>query len=153
MRLSRAELAALIPHAGRMVLLDGVVDWDEARIVCQTTMHQDRGNPLAVGGQLSSVCGIEFAAQAMAVHGALLLGPASNRATVGPRAGFLASVRSVDLHVDRLDDVRSVVAVTATREAGDGDQVLYRFELRAGDLPLVTGRATVVLAFDRGGVS
>ncbi len=148
MRLTRAEIADLIPHAGRMVLLDAVVEWDDAHIVCQTSMHQDRGNPLTVGGQLSAVCGIEFAAQAMAVHGALLMRTAAaiEDGTTRPRAGFLASVRSVELHVDRLDDVRGVVAITATREAGDAENVLYRFELRAGELSLVTGRATVVLA-------
>jgi len=152
MRLSHDEIAALIPHAGSMVLLDGVVEWDESRIVCHSTMHRDRGNPLYVAGQLSSVCGIEFAAQAMAVHGALLRGrdPAIDGAIADdatrPRAGFLASVRSVDLHVARLDDVRSVLTIEAVREAGDGDHVLYRFDLRAGDASLVSGRAAVVLA-------
>jgi predicted hotdog family 3-hydroxylacyl-ACP dehydratase len=152
MRLNRDEIAALIPHAGSMVLLDSVVEWDEGRIVCLTTMHRDRANPLYVAGQLSSVCGIEFAAQAMAVHGALLkrrdraIEDAENGAATPPRAGFLASVRSVDLHVARLDDVRSVLTIEAVREAGDGDRVLYRFDLRAGDASLVSGRAAVVLA-------
>jgi len=160
MRLNHDEVAALIPHAGSMVLLDGVVEWDEARIVCHSTMHRDRANPLSVAGQLSSVCGIEFAAQAMAVHGALLMrrdrrmddeaDENADEDAIGsqskPRAGFLASVRSVDLHVTRLDDVRSVLTIEAVREAGDGDHVLYRFDLRAGNASLVSGRAAVVLA-------
>jgi len=146
MRLNRDEIVDLIPHAGRMVLLDQVTEWDDARIVCTSTMHQDRGNPLLVAGQLSSVCGIEFAAQAMAVHGALV---AQDRGAGSegrkPRAGFLASVRGVEMNVLRLDDVKSVLTIEAQREAGDERNVLYRFQVRAGPATLVSGRAAVVL--------
>jgi predicted hotdog family 3-hydroxylacyl-ACP dehydratase len=146
MRLNREEIAALIPHAGRMVLLDEVIEWDDARIVCHSTMHQDRGNPLYVTGQLSSVCGIEFAAQAMAVHGGLVArAHGSDAVSTKPRAGFLASVRNVQMNVARLDDVRSVLTIEAMREAGDDLNVLYRFEVRAGSAVLVSGRAAVVL--------
>jgi predicted hotdog family 3-hydroxylacyl-ACP dehydratase len=148
MRLNRTEIAALIPHAGRMVLLDEVIDWDDAHIVCHSAMHQDRGNPLSVGGQLASVCAIEFAAQAMAVHGGLLARRDSQTASVvtsKPSAGFLASVRNVEMNVVRIDDVKSVLTIEATREAGDEMNVLYRFEVRAGETVLVSGRAAVVL--------
>lgn len=154
MRLNHEELAALIPHAGSMVLLDGVASWDDERIVCHSTRHLDRANPLAVGGRLSSVCGIEFAAQAMAVHGALLgARDHAGEERAKPRAGFLASVRGVDLHVVRLDDVPGVLTIEALREAGDGNQVLYRFDVRAGDASLVSGRAAVVLEMSDAGTT
>lgn len=149
MHLNREQIAARIPHAGRMVLLDEVSDWDDAHIVCRTAMHQDRGNPLLVAGQLSSVCAIEFAAQAMAVHGSLLAQgsepSAGSAVTRKPRAGFLASVRNLRMEVARLDDVRGVLTIEATRESGDDARVLYGFEVRAGDRLLVSGRAAVVL--------
>ena len=149
MRLNRDEIAARIPHAGRMVLLDEVSEWDAEHIVCRSAMHQDRANPLLVAGQLSSVCAIEFAAQAMAVHGSLVTQAdepaASNAVTLKPRAGFLASVRNVRMDVTRLDDVRGVLTIEATRESGDDARVLYGFEVRAGERLLVSGRAAVVL--------
>lgn len=148
MHLNREQIAARIPHAGRMVLLDEVSEWDDERIVCRTSTHLDRGNPLAVAGQLSSVCGIEFAAQAMAVHGALLAGAGDGSGTGAPdkpRAGFLASVRNIHMAVSRLDDVAGVLTIEATRESGDEARVLYRFAVRAGDAVLVSGRAAVVL--------
>ena len=148
MRLNREEIAARIPHAGRMVLLDEVSEWTTERIVCRSAMHQDRANPLLVGGQLSSVCAIEFAAQAMAVHGSLVAQAepsASNAVTQKPRAGFLASVRNVRMEVARLDDVRGVLTIEATRESGDDARVLYDFAVRAGERLLVSGRAAVVL--------
>lgn len=144
MRLDRDQIAQRIPHAGRMVLLDEVVEWDDHRIVCRSGTHHDRGNPLFVAGQLSSVCAIEFAAQAMAVHGSLLAGGEST-ADRRPRAGFLASVRNVRMLVARLDDVFGMLTIEATRESGDEARVLYGFEVRAGDRVLVSGRAAVVL--------
>jgi predicted hotdog family 3-hydroxylacyl-ACP dehydratase len=149
MRLNRDEIAARIPYAGRMVLLDDVSEWDDEHIVCRSAMHQDRSNPLLVAGQLSSVCAIEFAAQAMAVHGSLLvrrMPPSPTSAlTMKPRAGFLASVRNVQMEVARLDDVRGILTIEATRESGDDARVLYVFEVRAGNRMLVSGRAAVVL--------
>ncbi|MEO8938757.1 MAG: hydroxymyristoyl-ACP dehydratase [Burkholderiaceae bacterium] len=149
MRLNRDDISARIPHAGRMVLLDEVSEWDSERIVCRSAMHHDRSNPLCVAGQLSSVCAIEFAAQAMAVHGSLLahheVPSSGNTLTTKPRAGFIASVRNVHMAVARLDDVRGVLTIEATRESGDDARVLYLFEVRAGDAVLVSGRAAVVL--------
>ncbi len=148
MRLNREEITARIPHAGRMVLLDEVAHWDDRHIVCRSGMHQDRSNPLYVAGQLSSVCSIEFAAQAMALHGSLVAagGPGPlDPVTLKPRAGFLASVRNVRMDVARLDDVRGVLTIEASRESGDDRNVLYLFEVRSGDRMLVSGRAAVVL--------
>jgi predicted hotdog family 3-hydroxylacyl-ACP dehydratase len=143
MRLTRDEIAARIPHAGAMVLLDEVVACDDAHIVCRTNAHRDPANPLAVAGRLSAVCGIEFAAQAMAVHGVVLGGSAPDASK--PSAGFLASVRQVEMHVDRLDDAGDTLTIEAVREAGDAANVLYRFAVKSEDRLLVTGRAAVVL--------
>ena len=145
-RLDRAAISERIPHAGRMVLLDAVDAWDDEHIVCRTESHRDPANPLAVNGQLSSVCAIEYAAQAMAIHGSL---SARREHSERPRAGFLASVRNVRMDVKRLDDLAGALTVKATRESGDDARVLYAFEVRAGAQVLVAGRAAVVL--DAGG--
>ena len=156
-RLNRDEIAARIPHAGRMVLLDEVGEWDEDHIVCRTATHLDHANPLYVAGHLSSVCAIEFAAQAMAVHGSLLVRDVDSSSTDGaaakPRAGFLASVRNVLLAVERLDDVPGLLTIEATRESGDELRVLYRFEVRSDLRTLVSGRAAVVLQMPEGAPS
>ena len=155
MRLSRKEISDRIPHAGLMVLLDEVVEWDDERIVCRSSTHHDRANPLYLAGQLSSVCAIEYAAQAMAVHGSLLARrdaalDGAEVAPARPRAGFLASVRNVRMDVARLDDVHGALMIEAMRESGDDARVLYSFEVRAGERLLVSGRAAVVL--DAGGL-
>ncbi len=151
MHLSRREIAEYIPHAGRMVLLDEVIEWTDDGIVCRALSHQDRANPLYVSGHLSSVCAIEYAAQAMAVHGSLLARRATGTqvdSRMRPRAGFLASVRNVAMEVERLDDIPGVLTIEATRESGDESRVLYGFTVKSGERMLVSGRAAVVLDAD-----
>lgn len=138
--LDHAWIAAHIPHAGAMCVLDSVDAWDAERIRCTATSHRDPHNPLRAHGRLAAVCGIEYAAQAMAVHGALL-GAHDAR----PRAGYLASVRNVDAFVDRLDIFAQPLTVDAQRVSGDGRSVLYGFALRCGERVLLSGRAAVML--------
>ena len=142
MRLDRTWIENHIPHRGRMCLLDEVVSWDADRITCRTGSHRAADNPLRTRGELGIACGIEYAAQAMAVHGALVAG---SPAAGSPAAGFLAGVRGVQFHASRLDDVEADLICDAVRVAGDRGTALYEFELRCGETRLLSGRATVVL--------
>jgi predicted hotdog family 3-hydroxylacyl-ACP dehydratase len=137
---TRAEIAGLIPHAGTMCLLDGVVAWDENRIRCVSGSHRDPVNPLRANGQLPAICGIEYAAQAMAVHGGL-----AGRTKGRPRAGYLASVRDVVCRRERLDDLDGSLFVEAVRVLGDEERVIYEFRLWVGEAEILSGRAAVVL--------
>jgi predicted hotdog family 3-hydroxylacyl-ACP dehydratase len=167
MRLNRAWIESRIPHHGRMCLLDEVIAWSDARVSCRSSTHREADNPLRAHGRLGIACGIEYAAQAMAVHGALVAGadltgcdPAAgaamgNRAPLArapaagsPAAGFLAAVRDVRFHSLRLDDVQGDLICDAVRMAGDATTALYEFELRSEGALLLRGRATVV--FDAG---
>ena len=138
MNRDRAWIAARIPHAGTMCLLDRVIGVDDARIMCAASSHRDPGNPLRAHGRLSSVHAIEYAAQAMAVHRAF----GDDRA---PARGMLTSVRGVTCHVDRLDDVDGELTIEATRVSGDGNIVVYAFDVRSPTQLLATGRASAVL--------
>lgn len=139
--LDRAWIAAHVPHQGGMCLLDSVIEWSPLRIRCAAVSHRRPDNPLRDGaGRLGAACGIEYAAQAMAVHGALL----STRDD-RPRQGYLASVRGVELLVDRLDDIAADLDIVAERLSGDENNVLYRFEVCADGRPLLVGRAAVIL--------
>lgn len=122
-----------------MCLLDEVLEWDERQIVCRAGSHRDPHNPMRVARSLPAACGIEYAAQAMAVHGALLSGGEALR------PGVLASVRSVTLRAVRLDDVAGPLRVSAERLSGEQDHILYRFVVAGGADELLSGRAAVVL--------
>jgi predicted hotdog family 3-hydroxylacyl-ACP dehydratase len=138
--LTKAEIAALIPHAGAMCLLDGVVHWDAVKIRCTSRSHRDPENPLRADGQLPAVCGIEYAAQAMAVHGGL-----AGIVGANPKAGYLASLRDVACRKTRLDDLEGELIVDAAQLMGDASRVVYQFTLRVGEVEVLSGRAAVVL--------
>ncbi len=137
--LRRARIARLLPHAGAMCLLETVEACDEARIVCRATSHRDPGNPLRREGVLRAVSGVEYAAQAMALHGAL------RARREQPRVGYLVSVRDVRCDAATLDAHPGDLEIVAELLAGDDANVAYAFAIRALTLPLLSGRATVSL--------
>ena len=140
MQLTRAEIAGLIPHSGAMCLLDGVLEWDSRRIRCVSRSHRNADNPLRADGRLPAICAIEYAAQAMAVHGGL-----SGNASGRPRAGYLASLRDVVCRRSRIDDLEGDLVIEAEQMAADGGRAMYRFAPRVGEVEVLSGRATVVL--------
>jgi predicted hotdog family 3-hydroxylacyl-ACP dehydratase len=145
MRLNRAWIEQHIPHQGRMCLLEEVLDWSPDKIRCRIAPPFSVDHPLRAHGRLGAAAGVELAGQTMAVHAALL----ADGTEAAPRAGFLASLRGVRMHVLRLDDVQGELICDAVRLAGDGGTAVYQFELRAMTKCLMSGRATVVLDADK----
>ncbi len=143
--LLHAPIERLIPHSGAMCLLDSVQSFDESHIECIAISHRDPHNPLRDDDALGSATGVEYAAQAMAVHGALLA-QQSEATPSKPRPGMIASLRAVRLHVRTLHDVSDDLHITATRLMGDDNNILYEFTVKANMNILLEGRATVVLA-------
>ena len=152
MPLDRLWIEQHIPHKGRMCLLDEVLSWDARHIRCRSATHRTADNPLRAHGRLGAACGIEYAAQAMAVHGALVAASAplasamsaSVRGSAGT-IGYLASVRNVALYVTRLDDLEADLIALAERVIGDGRTVLYEFSVWGAEQQLLSGRASIVL--------
>ncbi|MGP1676637.1 MAG: 3-hydroxylacyl-ACP dehydratase [Giesbergeria sp.] len=124
-----------------MCLLDCVEAWDRERIQCRASSHRAADNPLRAYGRLGAACGIEYAAQAMAVHGALLAPPDGS----STRVGYLVSVRGAQLQVPRLDDIAADLLVEASCITRSESNILYQFSVSAAGRLLLNGRATVVL--------
>ena len=162
----RSWIAARIPHQGSMCLLDAVRSWDDTHAICSASSHRAANNPLRHNGRLGAASAIEYAAQTMAVHAALLFEDAaaaaplfedvgtavplvenenSTRVVQRPTAGYLTSARSVQLTVARLDDIGADLEIEVERLADAGSSVLYRFTVSADGQLLASGRAAVVL--------
>ena len=135
--LEREEIARLIPHACRMCLLDEVLGWDDSSIRCRSDSHRRSDHPLRRDGRLGAVHLVEYAAQAMAVHHALLVRQRSN----SPAPGFLAAVRQVRLEVAWLDEIGNSLDLYCRRLIDGG---IYEFRACAGGQALAGGRITVV---------
>jgi predicted hotdog family 3-hydroxylacyl-ACP dehydratase len=139
--LDRDGIARRIPHSGSMCLLDRLESWDADAIHCATASHARPDNPLRTASGLLAPNLIEYAAQAMALHGGLLAPPDAE-----PSAGFLASARNVRSCVDRFDDIAGDLQIHARRLSGDSQQILYEFVVKdANGRHLSEGRAVVVL--------
>lgn len=145
--LDRAGIAARIPHAGRMQLLDRVLAWDAQSIRCASLSHRDPGNPLREKGGLPVWSGVEYAAQAAAVHGALLAGASA------PRAGVLAALKNLDSHGAWLHDVEGELQLLATLMHSDPKGAIYRFEVRSGEALLLSGQFTLMYLAAPGGAT
>ena len=142
--LNRAEIAALIPHAGNMCLLDSVQIESETEIVCSAVSHRDRDNPLRSHSRLGAAVAVEYAAQAMALHGSLLNGELG----VPAEGGRLINVRQLTLYRAQFDDLASPLTVRATRLMGDQSNVIYSFDVSADGQKIASGRAGVMLVPD-----
>ncbi len=138
--LGRADIAARIPHAGRMCLLDRVLDWDAGHIRCATGGHRDADHPLRERGGLPVWAGIEYAAQAAAVHGALLDG------TAQPRLGMLGKVRNVRPGCEWLDHIASELLFEASLMHRDRSGGIYAFEAHGDGRRLLQGQLTIAFS-------
>lgn len=139
--MTRDEIASRIPHAGRMCLLDQALAWDADRIHCRSDNHRAADHPLRRRGQLASVNLVEYAAQAAALHSALV-----DADQAGGRAGMLAGLKDVWLAGGDLQDVAQALDIHAEREMASPLGLIYRFDVQAGPAPLAKGRLTIITA-------
>jgi predicted hotdog family 3-hydroxylacyl-ACP dehydratase len=145
-KLSKPEWQHLIPHAGTMCLLDEVVAWDESRLHACSSSHLREDNPLRADGMLHAVNLCEYAAQAMAVHGALRGRDAGETA----RPGFLVALRDVQLQVARVDGLEGSLQIHVECLIALADSLQYAFRVEHRDALLASGRAAVILQGHQG---
>ncbi|HEY2628502.1 MAG TPA: hydroxymyristoyl-ACP dehydratase [Usitatibacter sp.] len=121
-----------------MCLLDRVVEWDAQRIRCAALNHHDADHPLREGGGLPVWAGIEYAAQAAAVHGSLLVEAAA------PRTGVLGRLRNVRPACQWLDRIASELVFGASLMHRDPAGGIYTFEAHGDGRLLLQGQFTLV---------
>lgn len=139
--LDHAWIATHIPHSGDMCLLHSVIAWDQNSIRCDARSHYCLDNPLRFNRQLSAICGVEYAAQAMAVHGALIDPVDSNH----PRIGYLVSIRHTKVNVARLDTIVEPLMLSAECLTASSQNMMYEFTVATHEQILITGRAAIIL--------
>lgn len=139
--LNHDEIAARIPHAGSMCLLDAVQSWDAISIDCTATSHTSMNHPLRVQEILPALTLVEYAAQAMAVQSSLLRASSDG----GPAQGRLVSVRQVELFTGDLALHSQVMQVHCQVLLGDSQSSTFSFTAHCGGMLLGHGRASVML--------
>ena len=139
--IDNAELRTLLPHGGNMCLLDEIQRWDNDSIVCSSTTHRSDANPLCNHGRLTAVHGLEYGAQAAAVHSGLL----SRGHAKKLQRGVVAAFRDVRLFVERLDSIESSLEISAQRLMGEAGNQIYTTRISAAGRLLVSGRIIVMI--------
>ncbi len=146
--LSRQELAVLLPHQGNMVLLNTIEHWDEQTIQATSTSHTSENHPLRKEGTLSSMAGIELAAQAMAAHSYLCasqLRTSQNKTESTPRRGFVASTSKVTISEHRLDTLPSQLDINIELIDSSNESSIYSFNITHKENHVISGRLLAVL--------
>lgn len=141
MYVERDEFVDLIPHAGRMCLVDRVDGWNADSLRASAATHRRPDHPLLRGGRLGAVHALEYAAQAMAIHGALLA--RRNGSRLPP--GFLAGARNLRLHVPRLDELTDDLHIEVDRRFEQDGNLIYAFRVSSGGQAVADGTATVAV--------
>jgi predicted hotdog family 3-hydroxylacyl-ACP dehydratase len=129
-------LGKLLPHAGDSVMIERVLSSDDAQVRVATTLHRSIDNPLRRHGRLAAVHLVEFAAQAMALHGALL-DQAAGRAT---RAALLVSVRDLVLGCEHLEKLEGELEITARALQVSARSWQYGFSVTHAGREIASGR-------------
>ena len=138
MELDHAAIAARLPHTGRMCLLDRVLEWDADRIRCSAVSHRDADNPLRESAGLATLAGIEYAAQAAAVHGALL------RGEMLPRSGVLAALKNVISTRPWMHEIVEDIVIEANLLHSDAAGGIFAFAVQAGEERILSGQFTLM---------
>ncbi|MHA1539397.1 MAG: hypothetical protein ACTSXQ_02860 [Alphaproteobacteria bacterium] len=136
--LNKEKLRHLIPHDGTMLLIDKVLSFDAENLVACTQTHLDLKNPLLKEGRLRAVCGIEYGAQAIALHRSL----ADKKEQ---KEGYLISVRGIKLYVEEINNVEKDLQITVKSVLKGSDNSIYHFAIRTENQLLIEGNATVLI--------
>lgn len=136
-RLTHQQIEQRLPHAGKMCLLHEVIAADEQSLTATANSHLEADNPLRVDGKIAAINGVEYAAQAMAVHGSFL----SDK----PRAGFIATLRNIELHRPYLPENGELLYIKVQQLMSDNNGFTYQFTIDCDQQSVVSGRVTVFL--------
>ncbi len=140
--IGREEILKHVPHAGPMCLIDEVASWDASRIVCIARNHAREDHPLRRFGRLSALHLIEYGAQAMAIHGALLERERGAKA----QPGMLVSVRDFQTTVLVLDSLAGELTIEAHSQMARPGALIYEFRCRHEGSAIASGRVAVMLS-------
>jgi predicted hotdog family 3-hydroxylacyl-ACP dehydratase len=139
--LDRAGIERLVPHSGAMCLLDEVLEWGAETISCRSEAPAS-GHPLARARVVPAIAAAEYAAQATAVHGALLASDSR------PQAGMLAALIEVQLGAQIIDAGDGALAIRADLLSRSSAGCMYSFSVANGRTRIAWGRLMVALQPD-----
>ncbi|MBF0263671.1 MAG: phosphotransferase [Gammaproteobacteria bacterium] len=142
--IKKKEIKKLIPHSGNMCLIEEVLEADKQSLKARSQTHLSENNPLRVNGQIHIVNAVEYAAQAMAIHGALLSLKDSDEVVV--KQGYIVSLRNINTYIEYLPVSESDLLVAINLLMGSETGYSYEFEVKNKNNLLISGRISIFLS-------
>jgi predicted hotdog family 3-hydroxylacyl-ACP dehydratase len=141
--LDHDEICKLIPHDGKMCLLDKEKSWNKKNIVCTSNTHRSKSNPLRSNKGLPMISLLEYGAQAMAVHGYLL----ADMDGYIMKDGYLASLRDIYLADGMLSEVDAELVINMEKIFAESGNMIYTMSISSNQTILSSGRVSVVTTY------
>ena len=139
-----SDLYQQLPHSGAMCLIERVVSWDEKRICCSTDSHLSAANPLRQNGSLPGLCAVEYAAQALALHG--VLNRSQRTSPDRYSEAYIVSSRRLAFQAGNLSDAAESLTITAELKVWHQASAVYAVSVNAGDNSWLKGDLVVMLS-------
>jgi predicted hotdog family 3-hydroxylacyl-ACP dehydratase len=138
--LQHDEIARLLPHKGAMCLLDNALDCNAESIRCLADAARP-GHPLRDAAGVSVVHGVEYGAQAAALH-QMITRPELRGAT----GGMLLQMRNVEFSADYLDRLPQPLTITARCAMASSELARYFFAIHSANVLASQGELTLKLS-------
>lgn len=135
--LSRKAIEERLPHAGSMCLLDEITAVNKQTLTACAISHQDKLNPLMLDGKIATINGVEYAAQAMAVHGSFL--------SEKTQSGYIATVRNIELFTPYLPQNNLPLIINVEQLMSDKNGFTYQFQIQCKQQNIISGKITIFL--------
>lgn len=87
------------------------------------------------------ITGLEYAAQAMAVHVGLTTDISKRNASVG----YLGAVRDLQIHSNTFQQIAENLTIETTLLLGQHMSFIYAFSIKASEATLLQGRASIFI--------
>src|SRR5262245_25353083 len=98
--LNKSQIEKMIPHAGKMCLIDEILDFNSIELTAKSNTHLDLENPLRFRDRLSVIASIEYVGQVVALHRYLTNN--GLQSPVKPKIGYLAAIREANFYQQHL---------------------------------------------------
>lgn len=138
---TRADIAARIPHGAPLCMLDGVERCTEDAIVCISRQLPHAEHPLDATSELTGLILIEYAAQAAALHAALVANSEGLSASgaAAARPAYIGAVKDVELHA-AISDNQAPLQIHANCELASAAGAIYAVKIICRAVPIMSGR-------------
>jgi len=136
-------ISELLPHQGKMVLIDTIVSCDENFIVCKTRSHQSQSNPLHNKTGLPISACLEYGAQALALHGIM-----NRSGDTRPKQASIIAIKKANWSHQWLHDIDRELIINAELKTQLDTIAKYAFSIKTenSESPIYQAEVSVSLS-------